>query len=91
VTTRSSTASPVLAALALLLLPLGAYIGGYFWLGEYSEHMPVTGGEPESIRLYRAEWQITIFVPAAAIESRLHGRRVSLSADEVTFSVDFDR
>lgn len=90
-TREQKAAAPILAALLFVFMPLTLYVGGYYGLGEYSEHLAVTGGGPESIRLYRAEWQIAIFVPAATIESRLHGRRVSLSADDVTFSVDFDR
>jgi hypothetical protein len=33
--TRPSTAAPILAVLAVVLVTLGAYVGGYFWLGEY--------------------------------------------------------
>jgi hypothetical protein len=30
---RSSTAAPILAVLAIVLVLLGAYVAGYFWLG----------------------------------------------------------
>jgi hypothetical protein len=34
-TTRPSTAAPILAAIAILLVTLGAaYLGGYLWLGQ---------------------------------------------------------
>ena len=34
-TSRSSSAAPILAVLVVVLVTLGAYVGGYFWLGEY--------------------------------------------------------
>jgi hypothetical protein len=35
-TCRPSTAAPMLAVLAVVLVMLGAYVGGYFWLGTFS-------------------------------------------------------
>jgi hypothetical protein len=35
-TSRLSTAAPILAVLAIVLAMLGAYVGGYLWLGECS-------------------------------------------------------
>ena len=49
-TSRPTTAAPILAALALLLIPLALYIGGYYGLCEYSEHLTVTGGVPMNPR-----------------------------------------
>lgn len=77
-TARSSTAAPILAALLLIFIPLGLYLGGYYGLGEYSEHIAITGGEPMSIRVYGAQWQCVVFIPAACIEGAIHGRQVSL-------------
>lgn len=75
-TTRPSTAAPILVAIVLLL---GAYVGGYYWLGE---HLPTTGGDFESIRVYDARWQCVVFTPAAWIEGVIHGREVSLGYAE---------
>jgi hypothetical protein len=36
-TCRSSTAAPILAVLAVVLVTLGAYVGGYFWMGVRNE------------------------------------------------------
>lgn len=33
-TSRPSPAAPILAVLAIVLVTLGAYVGGYFWLGQ---------------------------------------------------------
>jgi hypothetical protein len=33
-TSRPSTAAPILAVLAIVLVVLGAYVGGYLWLGD---------------------------------------------------------
>lgn len=63
---RRST-GPILATLALLLLPLGAvYVGGYYWLGLRYPNPP--GG---SVRLFPYVWQQKLYQPAAKVESFL--------------------
>src|SRR5437762_1119651 len=73
-TARPSTAAPILAVLAIVLMTLGEYVGGYFWLGDY-------GASPSGqyvLRLYRYQWLIPFFKPAAAVEERLRGGKVEL-------------
>lgn len=76
-TARPSTAAPILAALALLLLPLGAYVGGYHGLSEYGVGYGISSNGT-TYRAYSAHWQCELFKPAAWIESRLWGRHVKL-------------
>lgn len=54
---------------ALLLLPLSAYVAGYFWLcdGIYSM------GYSYRARAYPYRWMAVIFYPAARIESAITG------------------
>ena len=61
---------PVVTGLYTLLLPLVAYVGGYFWLAQESS----VG--PSSDRVYRHDWQATAFKPAGCVESTLRGRKV---------------
>ena len=35
-TSRPSTAAPILAAVAIGLATLAGYVGGYFWLGDFN-------------------------------------------------------
>ena len=72
-TSRPSTAAPILAVLAVVLVTLGAYVGGYFWLGENRKLNSV-----QTTRVYRARWQGTVFGPIAWIEGKLSRREVLL-------------
>jgi hypothetical protein len=66
------TAAPIVAALALLLLPLGAvYVGGYYWLGFYYPNSLVIGTRTISVRSFPYVWQQKLYVPAAKLESFL--------------------
>ena len=75
-TFRPSTAAPSLAVLAVVLVTLGAYLGGYFWLGDR-----LYGG-PAPLRYYRYRWQATLFTPAAKVDSYLRGYSVSVTSQE---------
>jgi hypothetical protein len=72
-TSRSSTASPILAVLAIVLVTLGTYLGGYFWLGEYGEWFrPPAGmfeppGEIEYHRTFNHRLPASFFGPAASL------------------------
>jgi hypothetical protein len=74
-TSRTSAVAPILAALVLLAVPLGAYVGGYFWLGvlvDPASSVPaVSRTKPDLYRLYRYQWLASGFKPAARIESWL--------------------
>jgi hypothetical protein len=76
-TSRPSTAAPILAVLVIVLVTLGAYVGAYFWLGvledatnEYPE-LGLGKSKPYLYRQYRYEWLVDAFRPAAKVESRL--------------------
>jgi hypothetical protein len=73
-TSRPSTAAPILAVLAIVLVPLGIYVGGYFLSGQYSD--AVLDGQPIIERGYRFAWQRSLFEPAARLEQWLVGRDV---------------
>jgi hypothetical protein len=66
--TRRSTATPLLAVLAIVLVMLAAYVGGYYWLGRCI-HWVDQPWETEARgyekvirqRHYRAVWIAIIF------------------------------
>ena len=84
--TRASTAAPILAVLAIVLVTLGAYVGGYFWLGDRLD-VPFIGYPPsymreqdapvEITRIYQYHWQATAYQPPALLESWLRGIEVT--------------
>jgi hypothetical protein len=81
---RSSIAAPLLAAMAIVLLPLGAYVGGYFWLGHYSEFNFGRLVDPPrdytiASRTFPHHALATLYRPAGRVESWLRGFDVDLS------------
>ena len=79
--TSPSTAAPILAVLAIVLVPLGAYVGGYFWLGVrvQGQTRNLLGNTVDVTQvIYNHDWQIRLFSPAARLESIVTGRHVSL-------------
>jgi hypothetical protein len=85
-TSRPSTAAPILAVLAIVMLPLGAYVAGYFWLGELSL-WPVGGGDFFLVREYPHDWEADAFWPAGKLESLARGATVHVQSQG---SFDFD-
>ena len=88
-TSRPATAAAILAVLAIVMVMLGAYVAGYFWLGERSDwHVDhvislarAAHGGPDLIRRsYHQRWLATIYTPAGLAEGQLLGVDV-----EVTF------
>jgi hypothetical protein len=69
-TSRPSTAAPILAVLAVVLAMLGAYVGGYLWLGTRELIVVDEGGV---LHDYPHQWEASIFQPAAWVESKLLG------------------
>jgi hypothetical protein len=88
-TARPPTAAPILAVLAIVLVMLGAYVGGYFLLGERSDMFISRNGRHISSekhpgmvlshinRHYAYGWQATVFYPAAKMETWLGGVHVN--------------
>ena len=74
-TSRPSTAAPILAVLAIVLALLGAYVGGYFGLGEC--FVIVEGGCPTRIeQTYSTASLATVFETATKVDAWLTGREV---------------
>lgn len=73
---RNSPAAKILVMLAIVLLPLLAYSGGYFWTS-----YKITALTPQ-LRSYRYRWQAAIFLPAAKVESYLSGSETTTGSLE---------
>jgi hypothetical protein len=80
-TSRPSTAAPILAVLAIMLALLGTYVGGYFWLGQVRPFIslsPASGISREGMnRVYQFKWLATAFAPLAKCESWATGKEVT--------------
>ena len=86
-TRRNSTAAPILAALAIMLLPLGAYVGGYFWLGDYWEFNWGSVDSPPkdhwtAWRTFPSARVMNVYAPMGTIESWVRGYDVDLCCEE---------
>jgi len=80
---KSSSLMPVVAVLAAVALLLVIYVGGYVRLGNRHVVKGFASGQPAPVvagvvRLYPHKWQVTVFQPAAYIESRCLGVQVLL-------------
>lgn len=73
----------LMLAFATVAVPLSAYVTGYVALGEYRDYRGNTAeGEPTNqvVRNYRdKQWCLSLFAPAAAVESKWIGVPVYLS------------
>jgi len=65
-TSRPSTAAPILAAIAIVV-PLVLYVAAYFWRSECHDFTHAIGFS----RTYPTQFEKTVFVPAAKFESLL--------------------
>lgn len=73
-TSRSSTAAPILAVLAIVAALLGAYVVAYLMLGERWELLARdTPGVAAVERRFNQQWLCTMFAPAAWCEARIIG------------------
>jgi hypothetical protein len=63
---------------ALVVVPM-AYVGGYYGLPTHtSTGLGSFGGNPAVWRVYRHRWQVTVFEPAARVDSWVTGNEVGL-------------
>jgi hypothetical protein len=77
-TSRPSTAAPILVVLAILLVTLAAYVGGYFLLGKRRVYVVLTEGVPPHIKREFPNKTIAfVYRPAAIVESCMTGSQVS--------------
>jgi hypothetical protein len=60
--------------LAVFVLPLAVYFGGYFTLGGVGTVS--TQYETKMCRFYSAQWQAALFRPAAQVESFFAGHEI---------------
>jgi hypothetical protein len=72
-----SPAAKILAMLVIVLLPLLAYVGGYFWC----QKLP-TSKVNAQVRCYRYRWQAAISFPAAKVETFLTGTETYVESTE---------
>jgi hypothetical protein len=80
-TSRPSTAAPLLAIVAIVLPLLGAYVGAYFYLGQVG-WADYDAGERIIWRTYPRPWH-WIFTPAARVETLIRGCRVNCQENPV--------
>jgi hypothetical protein len=77
-TSRPTTAAPILAVLAIVLVTLGAYVGGYFWLSKRQVYLVLTEGIPPQVRReFPTKPLAMVYQPLARIESWVSGSGVS--------------
>lgn len=79
---RPSTAAPVVTVLAVVLVTLGMYVGGYFWMGTrrvwISARVSSTGEQVLDAveRTYPNQFFATLYRPAGWIEEQYIGINV---------------
>jgi hypothetical protein len=78
-TSRPSTAVPILTVLAIAL-PFVLYVGGYFWLGAVANVKTPAG--PVAVRIFHYRWQAVIFTPAAKMDSLVRRSAVEVCSNE---------
>jgi hypothetical protein len=78
-TSRSPTAAPILAALAIVTALVGGYASAYLLMSERWELMARDAPGVEAIeRLFKQQWLCTAFAPAAWVEEKFIGLPVVL-------------
>ena len=86
-TSRPSSAAPIMAALGIVLALLGAYVAAYFGLGEYSRGFDMETDETVYVyRYYRHGWLTVTFRPCAMAESSIRGVDVHVAVQRPPFS-----
>ena len=74
-TSRPSTAAPILAVLAIGLTLFGVYLGGYFWLCETT----INASGTYIVRSYQTKWLRDSFKPAARVEGAIRRSEIETS------------
>jgi uncharacterized RDD family membrane protein YckC len=69
-TSRSSTAAPILAMLAIVAVLLVAYVAGYFWLGRRMNHLGLSAPTRIEVieRYYSQPWMASMYQPAGKVD-----------------------
>jgi hypothetical protein len=77
-TSRPFTAAPILAVMAVVLVTMAAYVGGYLQRGDYLS-ASYSGKRLRWVaRKYPSEWERDAFIPAGWLEAKLLCRDVCL-------------
>jgi hypothetical protein len=77
---RSSPVAPILIAVLLVAIPLGAYAAGYFWLGKRTDWYSTQSNAHETIeRSYPHLGLMLVYQPAGKLESWLRRIDVEIS------------
>jgi len=89
---RPSRTAPILAVLAIALLLLSGYSGGYVLLGEvrsWSEELKEGDVEERLTRITRVfpqPWHVALYLPATTVEAAI--RRIDVQAtDELSWTL----
>ena len=83
---RPSTAALIPAVLAIGLVLVGTYAGGYLWLGErfgVVEKSTAAAGSSSIVRVYPRWWLAAAFAPAAHVETWLINIHVAVESEDV--------
>jgi len=62
---------PIIAILAILLLLIGGYVGAYLGAGFRVDDKTTSGGIGTIERTYTSKWAVTVFAPAAWVETKM--------------------
>jgi hypothetical protein len=80
-TSRPSTAAPILAVVAIVL-PMALYVGGYYWLGEYDAGINDYDEAEYVSRDYQQQWVANLYKPVGKVESWLRGIPVQITGPD---------
>jgi hypothetical protein len=88
-TSRTSTAAPILAVLAVVLpsLALGLYVAAYVQLGTFADWRLDPRDFPGVERIYGQRWQPVFFTPAARVEAFVRGCKVEVTYESLPHEV----
>ena len=67
---------PIIAILAILLLLVGGYVGAYLGVGVRVDWRTPSGVLGTIERTYTSKWAVTVFAPAAWVETKMRDVQV---------------